>query len=131
MEELHLTMLEEQLIDEYERCVRICRMHEIENQQLPKGSISRKYIHGKLRYYLQWREGKQVKSIYLQASDVVPLEEKIAKRKSNDSNIKRLKQSQKVIKKAIGKKRLNSIIDKLALMGNIQAISLKKMLSEE
>ena len=131
MEKLELTMLEEQLLDEYERCVRISRMHEIENQQLPKGSISRKYINGKVRHYLQWREGKQVKSTYIKASDVVPLEEKIAKRKSNDSNIKRLKQSQKVIEKAFGRKRLKNIIDKLALMGNVKAANLKKMLNEE
>lgn len=130
MEKLELTMLEEQLLDEYERCVRISRMHEIENQQLPKGSISRKYINGKVRHYLQWREGKQVKSTYIKPSDVVLLEEKINKRKNNDSNIKRLKQSQKVIEKAFGRKRLNNIIDKLALMGNIQAVSLKKMLNE-
>lgn len=131
MERIELTMLEEQLLDEYERSVRICRMHELENHQLPKGSISRKYINGKVRHYLQWREGKQVKSLYIKASDVVLLEEKINKRKINDSNIKRLKHSQKVIEKAFGKKRLNYIINNLAFMGNVQAISLKKMLKEE
>ena len=131
MERIELTMLEEQLLDEYERSVRICRMHELENQQLPKGSISRKYINGKVRHYLQWREGKQVKSLYIKASDVVSIEEQIEKRKNNDSNIKRLKQSRKVIEKAFGKKRLYSIIDKLALMDNAQAVSLKRMLNEE
>ena len=130
MEKVELTMLEEQLLDEYERCVRISRMHENENQQLPKGSISRKYINGKIRYYLQWREGSHVKSTYIKASDVVLIEQQIVKRKNNESNIKRLKQSRKVIEKAFGRKRLYNIIDNLAVSGNVQAVSLKKMLSE-
>ncbi len=130
MNNVELTMLEEQLLDEYERSVRICKIHEDENRNLPKGAISRKYINGNIRYYLQWREGKQVKTKYVKAADVVFLEEQISKRKSNDENIKRLKQSQKVIEKAFGKKRLDIIITMLAQSGNEKAAELKRYLGK-
>ena len=48
---------------------------------LPKGSITRKVIQGKDRYYLQWREGEKVKSRYVKESELPELSAQIAQRK--------------------------------------------------
>lgn len=128
MENYELTMLEEQLLDEYERCIRIRHVYEDKNKYLPNGSISRKIIHGKIRYYLQWREGDKIRSKYVKADEVAEIEQQIEKRRRNDENIRSLKLSQKMITRAFGKKRLMSIINSRALLGNEQAISLMDML---
>lgn len=49
--------------------------------KLPKGSITRKVIQGKGRYYLQWREGDKVRSRYLKEAELPELSAQIAERK--------------------------------------------------
>ena len=45
------------------------------------GSISKKRIRGKERYYLQWRENGAYKSVYLKAGEVEAVRRQLAKRK--------------------------------------------------
>ena len=47
----------------------------------PKGSLRKRLINGKEYNYLQYREGKQVKSIYIKSDDVNALSAEIATRK--------------------------------------------------
>ena len=56
----------------------------IENQidMLPKGSITKKVIQGKDRYYLQWREGDKVRSRYVKEAELPELSAQIAQRKN-------------------------------------------------
>jgi len=48
---------------------------------LPKGSITKKVIQGKDRYYLQWREGGKVKNRYVSSAELPELSAQIAQRK--------------------------------------------------
>ena len=45
------------------------------------GSISRKRIRGKDRYYLQWRERGKYKSVYLKAAELEAVRRQLARRK--------------------------------------------------
>lgn len=61
-------------------------MNEIERIEsrialLPKGSITKKVIQGKDRYYLQWREGDKVRSRYVKETELPGLSAQIAERK--------------------------------------------------
>lgn len=49
--------------------------------KLPKGSITRKVIQGKVRYYLQWRDGDKVRSRYLKEAELPEFSAQIAERK--------------------------------------------------
>lgn len=49
--------------------------------ELPKGTISKKTIQGKIRYYQQWREGDKVKSKYIKPEDVDSLVSQIELRR--------------------------------------------------
>lgn len=50
--------------------------------KLPKGSITKKIIQGKDRYYLQWRDGDKVKSRYLKEAELPKLSTQIAERRN-------------------------------------------------
>lgn len=68
---------------------------EIENlkQQisaLPIGSISKKKINGKIRFYHQWMEEGKVKSKYLKDGEMESLQEQITKRKELQKQLKTL-----------------------------------------
>jgi len=54
---------------------------ELRIAKLPKGSITKKVIQGKERYYLQWREADKVKSRYLSSAELPVLSAQIAQRK--------------------------------------------------
>jgi len=61
-------------------------MNEVEQIEcqiaiLPKGSITKKVIQGKDRYYLQWREGGKVKNRYVSSAELPELSAQIAQRK--------------------------------------------------
>ena len=50
--------------------------------ELPAGTIVRRIIRGKERFYHQWRENGKTLSRYLKPGEVLPLREKIEKRKA-------------------------------------------------
>ncbi len=68
-------------------------IEELERQiaELPVGYISRKMIHGKLRFYRQWTENGKIKSQYIKDGQLEPLEEQIAKRRELQQKLKELK----------------------------------------
>ena len=55
---------------------------------LPKGYISKKMIHGKKYFYLQQVRNGKMTSIYIKKTDLKPLREKIARRKAIEKEIK-------------------------------------------
>jgi len=57
-------------------------MDEAVENNLPPGTIVRRIIRGKERFYHQWRENGKTLSRYLKADEVLPLREKIEKRKA-------------------------------------------------
>jgi hypothetical protein len=56
----------------------------------PKGSLRKRMINGRPYYYLQHREGKQVKSQYVKPEDVKSLELEIETRKELESRAKEM-----------------------------------------
>ncbi len=59
--------------------------------RLPVGYISRKMIHGKLRFYRQWTENGKIKSQYIKEGQLEPLEEQIALRRRLQQKLKEKK----------------------------------------
>lgn len=58
--------------------------------QLPVGSISKKKINGKIRFYHQWTENGKTKSKYLRDGEMEPLQELIEKRRELQKELKTL-----------------------------------------
>ena len=98
-----MTVMEEVLVEEYMRALRIKRLVKSEIEELPKGSIQKKKIKGKEYPYLQYRCGNAIKSQYIKAQEVHELEIMIAKRKEHISTLKQLQKTKAQIEKALGK----------------------------
>lgn len=59
-----------------------------ELDSLPRGTIIRRKIRGKDRFYHQWREGGRTRSRYLRAGEVLPLRQQIERRKEIERQLK-------------------------------------------
>ncbi len=102
-----MSVLEDVLIEEYDRSSRILHAIEEENKSLPRGNIRQKLVGGRKYYYLQYREGKQVRSKYVKKADLELLQQNLKRRKENEASIKELTKSRKQIIKALGKDYVN------------------------
>ena len=98
-----MTVMEEVLVEEYMRALRIERLVKSEIEELPKGSIQKKKIKVKEYPYLQYRCGNAIKSQYIKAQELHELEILIAKRKEHISTLKQLQKTKAQIEKALGK----------------------------
>ena len=98
-----MTVMEEVLVEEYMRALRIKRLVKSEIEELPKGSIQKKKIKGKEYSYLQYRCGNAIKSQYIKAQELPELEILIAKRKEHISTLKQLQKTKAQIEKVLGK----------------------------
>ena len=67
----------------------------------PRGYISTKVISGHTYHYLQWREGTQVLSTYVNDSLLNSTKQKIAIRKEYEELVKILKKDLKKIERAL------------------------------
>ncbi len=102
-----MTVMEEVLLEEYMRALRIERLLNSEIAELPKGSIQKKKIKGREYFYLQYRCEAAVKSVYVKAQDIPELTKKLEKRKENISALKEIQKTKAQIEKALGKDFLN------------------------
>lgn len=97
-----MSVLDEVLIEEKERLLRMKSRMQSEYNELPKGCLSKKMIHGTYCYYLQHREGDKVVSKYVNTADVEDLSKKIERRRSLKKSLReidiQLKKIQKVVK---------------------------------
>ena len=59
-------------------------------ERLPAGYISKKTINGKVRFYLQWREGAKVKSKYIREDELPMYREALSERKSIEQRLREL-----------------------------------------
>ncbi|MDO4486885.1 MAG: hypothetical protein Q4C46_09885 [Bacillota bacterium] len=98
-----MSIIDEVLLEEYERSIRISRALENENRNLPKGSIQKKRINNNEYYYLMFRDQGKVISQYVAETDVDKLARQIALRKENQKLLKEQEQSRKKIVKALGR----------------------------
>ena len=102
-----LSILESQLLEEYERCWDHLVLSENEVIKCPKGYITTKIINGSIYNYLQWREGKHVKSRYIKDNELDDIFVGVKRRRSLEENIKQLKKDIKILEKALGKEIIN------------------------
>ena len=97
-----MAVLDEVLIEEKDRLLRMKSRMQSEYNELPQGYLSKKMIHGSCCYYLQHREGDKVISKYVNAADVDELSQKIDRRRSLKKLLReidiQLKKIQKVAK---------------------------------
>lgn len=97
-----MSVLDEVLIEEKERLLRMKSRMQSEYNELPKGCLSKKMIHGTCCYYLQHREGDKVVGKYVNAADVEDLSKKVERRRSLKKSLReidtQLKKIQKVVK---------------------------------
>lgn len=108
-----LSMLEEMLLDEYFRCKRNLPIQERELENYKKGHISYKKI-GKKKYpYLQWREGKKVRSEYINEDELEGILKELELRHKWEDSIKNLHRSIKQIERALGKEFINEYSESL------------------
>lgn len=102
-----LSYLDMQLIDEYRRCKDSIRLkREFIENELVKGYISSKRIKGKAYSYLQWRDGDQIRSVYIKDSEVPRVEQLIQKRKELEKEIKLLEKNIENIEKILPREAL-------------------------
>lgn len=71
---------------------------------LPKGSIKKRKISGKLYYYLQYRSGKKIIQKYIGRDKPEEIIKKLRERKSLQSELKKVHESLKIIKRSQGRK---------------------------
>lgn len=81
------------------------KVEELEQKiaELPVGYISKKKIHGKVRFYHQWTEDGKVRSKYLREGEREPLEEQILKRRKLQAQLKEMKAKLPKLKQKIPK----------------------------
>ena len=98
-----ITIFEEVLLEEYDRANRRIALAEKELSELPKGVLTKKKIRGKEYTYLQWREGKKVKSKYVAKDKVPEIRKLLDLRKQRVEIINESIKSKKQTEKALGK----------------------------
>lgn len=98
-----MSVLEEVLMEEYDRSLRISRAMEAENELLPRGSVRRRMINGRPYFYLQYREGSHVRSEYLKAADADSVARAVARRRENEAALREQAKSRAQIVRALGR----------------------------
>lgn len=71
---------------------------------LPKGSIREREISGHTYCYLQWRDGKHVRSRYVKCDELDELKRRLELRRSHVEALKEQGESRRIIERALGRK---------------------------
>lgn len=96
-----MAILDDVLIEEYERSKRMKAAMEKELSQLPQGYISKKFIYNKFYFYIQKRKGSKIISTYISSKDLPILERDIKKRKQLEISLKEVNLNIKKIERVI------------------------------
>ena len=98
----NMSILDEVLLEEYNRMKKMRIVMKKEMDSLPKGYISKKMINGKQHNYLQWRQGKKIVSKYVPEKRAEELKRQIEKRNQLkismheiDDNLKKIERVRK------------------------------------
>ena len=97
-----MSILDEVLIEEYERSKRFKKMYQEKLQDLPKGYLSRKNIKGKVYYYLQYRDGEKIVSQFVPNENVESLQKQIEDRRKYEKRVREVEADLRKIRKAVG-----------------------------
>ena len=99
-----MPVLEEILEEEYGRTVCLSRAMKEEYLLLPKGSVRTRVIRGHEYYYLNYREGKKVRSDYIPASKVEEVRVKVKRRKVLKAALREQEQVRRQIERVLGRR---------------------------
>ncbi len=88
-------------VDVYVELLKDLKNAEASIEALPRGYISTKVISGHTYHYLQWREGNQVLSTYVNDALLNSTKQKIVIRKEYEELVKVLKKDLKKIEKLL------------------------------
>lgn len=108
--------LEKAVINEYQVLMKKEKLLRDALSELPFGYLQKKTISGKEYYYLQHREGKKVKSVYVRKEDLEETKEKVEKRKEIEREIKDIKKSKQALEGIIEKDLLQVLVIKQAVL---------------
>ena len=103
------SVLEEILIEEYDRSARMVRALDAELASLPRGSIREKLIKGHVYFYLQYREGNHVRSVYIPKEDVGEMRMRLESRARCLKEKKEQKMAMRQIERALGRRRIDEL----------------------
>lgn len=98
-----MSVLEEVLVEEYSRSVRLSRSMERELATIPKGSVQRKKISGRTYHYLVYREGKKVRTRYIRAAELEATKEKVKRGRDLRKALKEQEKARGQIERALGR----------------------------
>ena len=96
-----MSILHDVLQEEWDRAKQLAAIYQEELSLLPKGSLTYKKIKGKPQPYLQWREGKKIKSRYVKKAELAELKKNLERRKELQKAIKRVAADQKKLEKIV------------------------------
>ena len=98
------SVLEEILAEEYDRSARMVRVLDEEISSLPRGSIREKNIGNRTYYYLQYRDGKHVRSEYVPRADVEGLRMQLEQRSRCIGERKEQERAMRQIERVLGRR---------------------------
>ena len=99
-----MSVVQDVIKEEYNRLIELIEQYDQKIADYPKGSISVKSRRGKPYYYLSFREGDKVKSVYLgkeDSSKVIKYSEQIKKRQRYEELRKQAKKNLNDIRKLL------------------------------
>ena len=99
-----MSVLEEVLLEEYDRSLRVSRALEAELAGLPRGSVRERSIGGGTYYYLQYRDGSHVRSEDVPRDEVARVREQVERRREVVGAIKEQERSRRQIERALGRR---------------------------
>lgn len=89
------------LREEFDRSQQMEILYLKELQSLPKGSLQVKVIRGRKYYYRCFRDGGNVKSVFVPKDKVEKISEAIRMRREIESSLKRLRQDRALVRKVL------------------------------
>ena len=98
-----MSVLEEVLLEEYGRSLRVSEALEAELAGLPRGSVRERVIGGRSYYYLQYREGGHVRSDYIPRDAVDGVREQLRLREEDIAALREQERSRRQIERALGR----------------------------
>ena len=98
-----MSVIEEVLLEEYERSGHVIRALETELAALPRGSLRERVVDGRTYYYLQYREGSHVRSDYVPRADAERVRAQVARRREVLAALREQERSRRQIERALGR----------------------------
>ena len=98
------SVLEEILLEEYDRSARMVQALDDELSSLPRGSIREKVIKGRPYCYLQYRDGDHVRSVYVPRADVEGIRAQLESRARCIRERKEQVRAMRQIERALGRR---------------------------